>query len=72
MAVAFSIMDLDSTGFIERDEVARCLAAVLKEDPRVTMDETTLQEIIDKAGPACWSFLCSILRLHALSKATSF
>lgn len=42
-------MDLDNTNFIERDEVARCLAAVLKDDPRLTIDDSMVAEIIDKA-----------------------
>ena len=47
-AVAFSIMDLDNTNFIEKDEVRRCLTVVLKEDPRIRLDDDMLADIIEK------------------------
>lgn len=45
---AFSIMDLDNTNFIEREEVQRCLTVVLKEDPRINLDDEMLAYIIEK------------------------
>ncbi len=47
-AVAFSIMDLDSTNFIEKDEVRRILTVVLKDDPRIRLDDAMLVDIIEK------------------------
>lgn len=41
-------MDLDNTNFIEKDEVRRCLTVVLKEDPRIRLDDDMLADIIEK------------------------
>ncbi len=41
-------MDLDNTNFIEKDEVRRCLTVVLKEDPRIRLDDEMLADIIEK------------------------
>ena len=43
-------MDLDNTNFIEKDEVQRCLTVVLKEDPRIRLDDAMLADIIEKVG----------------------
>jgi hypothetical protein len=47
-AVAFRIYDLDGTGDIQRSEVKRLLVALLKENPDISLDESSLDMIIDQ------------------------
>ena len=68
-AVAFTIMDLDNTDFIEKDEVRRCLTVVLKEDPRIRLDDDMLADIIEKVihcHDLC-SHTCKFGRRHLTS-----
>ena len=46
-AVAFRIYDLDNTGHIERGEIQRFLAALLKDNPAIDLDNAHLDALID-------------------------
>ncbi|DBA92663.1 TPA: hypothetical protein ACH3X1_002875 [Trebouxia sp. C0004] len=45
---AFRIYDLDNTGHIERGEVQRFLAALLKDNPAIDLDNAHLNVLIDQ------------------------
>lgn len=58
-AVAFRIYDLDNTGHIERGEVQRFLAALLKDNPAIALDDAQLDAIMDAVSAggswrSCW------------------
>ncbi|KAL3148573.1 hypothetical protein ABBQ38_014006 [Trebouxia sp. C0009 RCD-2024] len=44
---AFRIYDLDNTGHIERGEIQRFLAALLKDNPAIDLDDAHLSALID-------------------------
>ena len=46
-AVAFRIYDLDNTGHIERGEIQRFLAALLKDNPAIDLDDAHLNALVD-------------------------
>lgn len=45
---AFRIYDLDNTGWIEPGEIKRFLAALLKDNPAITLDEAEIDSIVDQ------------------------
>lgn len=49
-AVAFRIYDLDNTGHIERGEIQRFLAALLKDNPAIDLDDAHLSALIDNVN----------------------
>lgn len=49
-AVAFRVYDLDDTGYIEPDEVKRFLADLLRENPSIILDDSEIDDIVEKAS----------------------
>lgn len=49
-AVAFSIYDLDNTNYIEPYEVQRFLAALLKENPSIRLEDSQIDEIVQQVN----------------------
>lgn len=50
-AVAFRIYDLDNTGHIERGEIQRFLAALLKDNPAIDLDDAHVNALVDSVSP---------------------
>ena len=48
VAVAFHIYDLDNTGWIEPGEIKRFLAALLQDNPAITLSEAEIDRIVDQ------------------------
>lgn len=54
-AVAFRIYDLDNTGYIERGEIQRFLAALLKDNPAIDLDDASLNALVDSVRLHAWT-----------------
>ena len=68
-AVAFRIYDLDNTGWIEPGEIKRFLAALLQDNPAITLNDADIDRVVDQVCPSSQAPCATLLvpRYHSAS-----